>query len=38
MHLFMRGIDIFVKPCLREISAIRGRAMRGLPVYYFGYF
>ena len=27
MHLLMRGIHIFEKPCCREI-----RAMRGLPV------
>ena len=29
----MRGIHIFEKPCYREIRAMRGRAMRGPPVY-----
>ena len=28
----MRGIDIFQKPYYREISTMRGRPMRGLPV------
>ena len=28
----MRGIDIFQKPYYREISTMRGRTMRGLPV------
>ena len=32
MHLLMRGIHIFEKPCYREIRAMRGRVMRGLPV------
>ena len=32
MHLLMRGIHIFEKPCYREIRIMRGRAMRGLPV------
>ena len=32
----MRGVHIFEKPCYREIRVMRGRAMRGLPVY--GYF
>ena len=33
MHLFMRGIRIFEKPCYREIRAMRGSVMRGgLPV------
>ena len=29
----MRGIHIFEKPCYREIRAMRGRVMRGPPVY-----
>ena len=29
----MRGVHIFEKPCYREIRVMRGRAMRGLPVY-----
>ena len=29
----MRGVHIFEKPCCREIRVMRGRAMRGLPVY-----
>ena len=33
MHLLMRGIHIFKKLCYREIRAMRGRVMRGLPVY-----
>ena len=28
----MRGMDIFQKPYYREISTMRGRPMRGLPV------
>ena len=28
----MRGIDIFQNPYYREISTMRGRTMRGLPV------
>ena len=28
----MRGVHIFEKPCCREIRAMRGGAMRGLPV------
>ena len=28
----MGGIHIFEKPCYREIRAMRGRVMRGLPV------
>ena len=28
----MRGMDIFQKPYCREISTMRGRPMRGLPV------
>ena len=32
MHLFMRGIFIFEKPCYREIRAKRGCIIRGLPV------
>ena len=28
----MRGVHIFEKPCCREIRAMRGRVMRGLPV------
>ena len=28
----MRGMDIFQKPYYREISTMRGRTMRGLPV------
>ena len=32
----MRGMDIFQKPYYREISTMRGRPMRGLPVYIFG--
>ena len=28
----MGGIHIFAKPCYREIRAMRGRVMRGLPV------
>ena len=32
MHLPMGGIHIFAKPCYREISAMRERVMRGLPV------
>ena len=32
MHLLMGGIHIFEKPCYREIRAMRGRVMRGLPV------
>ena len=32
MHLVMRGIHIFEKPCCREIRAMRGRVMRGLPL------
>ena len=28
----MGGINIFEKPCYREIRVMRGRAMRGLPV------
>ena len=28
----MRGIRIFEKTCYREIRAMRGRVMRGLPV------
>ena len=28
----MRGIDIFQNPYYREISTMRGRNMRGLPV------
>ena len=31
----MRGVHIFEKPCYREIRVMRGRAMRGLPVYVF---
>ena len=30
----MRGMDIFQKPYCREISTMRGRPMRGLPVVY----
>ena len=33
----MRGIDIFQNPYYREISTMRGRTMRGLPVL-FNYF
>ena len=29
----MRGVHIFEKPCCREIRVMRGRAMRGLPVF-----
>ena len=29
----MRGMDIFRKPYYREISTMRGRPMRGLPVF-----
>ena len=29
----MREIDIFQNPYYREISTMRGRTMRGLPVY-----
>ena len=29
----MRGMDIFQKPYYREISTMRGRPMRGLPVH-----
>ena len=29
----MGGIHIFEKPCYREIRAMRGRVMRGLPVF-----
>ena len=29
----MRGMDIFQKPYYREISTMRGRPMRGLPVF-----
>ena len=29
----MRGIDIFQNPYYREISTMRGRTMRGLPVF-----
>ena len=29
----MRGVHIFEKPCYREIRVMRGRAMRGLPVF-----
>ena len=32
MHLLMRGVHIFEKPCYREIRAMRGRVMRGHPV------
>ena len=32
----MRGIDIFQNPYYREISTMRGRTMRGLPVFIFG--
>ena len=32
IHLLMRGVHIFEKPCYREIRVMRGRAMRGLPV------
>ena len=32
MHLLMGGIHIFEKPCYREIHAMRGRVIRGLPV------
>ena len=28
-----RGVHIFEKPCCREIRAMGGRVMRGLPVY-----
>ena len=31
----MGGIHIFEKPCYREIRAMRGRVMRGLPVHIF---
>ena len=31
----MRGVHIFEKPCYREIRVMRGRAMRGLPVFNF---
>ena len=31
----MRGVHIFEKPCYREIRVMRGRAMRGLPVWGF---
>ena len=30
----MRGVHIFEKPCYREIRVMRGRAMRGLPVFH----
>ena len=33
IHLPMRGIHIFEKPYYREIRPMRGRAMRGPPVY-----
>ena len=33
MHLPMRGIHIFKKPYYREIRPMRGRPMRGPPVY-----
>ena len=32
----MGGIHIFEKPCYREIRAMRGRVMRGLPVHLHG--
>ena len=31
----MRGIEIFQKPSYREISPMRDRPMRGLPVFIF---
>ena len=33
MHLPMRGIHIFEKPYYREIRPMRGRPMRGPPVF-----
>ena len=34
MHLLLRGVHIFEKPCCREIGAMRGCVMRGLLVIY----
>ena len=31
-HSVTRGVHIFEKPCCREIRAMEGRVMRGLPV------
>ena len=31
-HSVTRGVHIFEKPCCREIRAMGGRVMRGLPV------
>ena len=34
-HSVTRGVHIFEKPCCREIRAMGGRVMRGLPVWYY---